>query len=114
MGGSSPRVTSVLTSPKRAITLGASLRGMWMICDTSRLNLKPSAERTVMVDRLASTRCVSVLVLAQFRTTFAVGTLTTLCVFGLIGYLPGSSGSTHTPFLPRTTSASRFQDTHGP
>src|SRR4249919_1574458 len=98
MVGSSTWVTSVLTSPKRAITLGASLRGMWMICDTSRLNLKPSAERTVIVDRLASRRCASVLVLAQFKTTFAVGTLTTLCVFGLMGYLPGSNGSMHTPF----------------
>ena len=40
--------------PKRAMTLGASLRGMWMIWQTSRLNLNPSAERTVMVERFSS------------------------------------------------------------
>ena len=89
--------------PKRAITLGASLRGMWMICETSRLNLKPSADRTVIVDRLASSWCASVLPVAQLSTTLAVGTLVTLCVYGLIGYLPGSSGSTHTPLSPRVT-----------
>ena len=79
-GGLEDLVTSADMSPKRAMTLGASLRGMWMICETSRLNLKPSAERTVMVDRFASSLCASVLPVAQFSTTLAVGTLLTLCV----------------------------------
>ena len=49
MVGSSTWVTRLSTLPKRAITFGASVRGMWMIWLTSRLNVKPSVERTVMV-----------------------------------------------------------------
>src|SRR5580692_3944871 len=48
-----------------------------MICETSRLNLKPSADRTVIVERLASSWCASVLPVAQLSTTLAVGTLVT-------------------------------------
>src|SRR5260221_9723698 len=89
--------------PKRAMTFGASERGMWMIWLTSRLKVKPSEDRTVIVERFLSRLCASVLPVAQFSTTFAVGTHSTLCVYGLIGYLPGSSGSPHTPFCPRPT-----------
>ena len=89
--------------PKRAMTLGADDRGMWMIWETSRLKVKPSLERTVIVESLASSLCDSVLPVAQLRTTFVVGTETTWLVFGLIGYIPGSSGSTQTPFWPRFT-----------
>ena len=66
--------------PKRAMTFGASVRGMWMIWLTSRLNVKPSDDRTVIVDRFLSSLCASVLPVAQFSTTLAVGTISTLCV----------------------------------
>jgi hypothetical protein len=89
--------------PKRAMTFGASVLGMWMIWLTSRLKVKPSDDRTVIVDRFLSRLCASDLPVAQFRTTFAVGTTSTLCVYGLIGYFPGSSGWTHTPFSPLDT-----------
>ena len=36
------------------ITFGASRFGMWIICDTSKLNGKPSRERTVIVERWRS------------------------------------------------------------
>src|SRR5437773_12511334 len=86
--------------PNRAISFGASERGMRTIWLTSRLNVKPSDDRTVMVDRFLSRLCASVFPVAQFSTTFAVGTISTRCVYGLIGYLPGSIGSTHTTFSP--------------
>jgi len=88
--------------PKRAITFGASFRGMWMIWLTSRLKVKPSDDRTLIVERFLSSWCASVLPVAQFRTTFAVGTHSTLWVKGLIAYFPGSGGSTHTPTGSRT------------
>ena len=66
--------------PKRAMTFGASVRGMWMIWLTSRLNVKPSDDRTVIVDRFLSRLCASVLPVAQFSTTLAVGTISTLWV----------------------------------
>src|ERR1041385_1608231 len=74
-----------------------------MIWDTSRLNVNPSWERTVMLDRRSSSLCASVFPVAQFNTTLAVGTISSLVVRGLIGYLPGSSGSTHTPRCPLIT-----------
>ena len=80
MVGSSTCVTRFAMVPKRAITLGASLRGMWMIWLTSRLNVKPSDERTVMVESFSSSLCASVLPVAQLSTTLAVGTISTLCV----------------------------------
>ena len=53
---------------------------MWMIWLTSRLNVKPSHDRTVIVERCLSRLCASLLPVAQLRTTFAVGTFSTLCV----------------------------------
>jgi len=103
MVGSSTWVTRLATLPKRAMTFEASVRGMWMIWLTSRLNVKPSCERTVMVLSFSSSLCDSLLPVAQLRTTLAVGTGSTLWVNGLIGYLPGSRGSTQTPFSPRET-----------
>ena len=79
--------------PNRAITMAACCRGMWMIWLTSRLNVKPSVDRAVIVDRFASSAWDSVLASAQFSTTLAVGTISTLWVCVLIGYLPGSSGT---------------------
>ena len=38
--------------PTREMTLGASGAPTWMICETSRLNAKPSFERTVIDDEL--------------------------------------------------------------
>src|SRR6185295_1296322 len=103
MVGSSTCVTRLPTLPKRAMTFGASVLGIWVIWLTSRLNVKPSDDRTVMVDRFLSRLCASDLPVAQLSTTLAVGTISTLCVYGLIGYLPGSSGCTHTPFSPGET-----------
>src|SRR6266568_5985406 len=100
MVGSSTWLTRLTTLPKRAITFGASFRGIWMIWLTSRLNVKPSDERTFIVHRFSSSLCASVFPVAQLRTTLAVGTHSTLLVYGLIGYLPGSRGSTQTPFSP--------------
>ena len=75
---------------------------MWMICDTSRLNEKPSFDRTRIDDSRSSYWCASVRC-AQFRTMFVVGTSSTFITRVLIGCLPGSSGSTHTPLRPRST-----------
>ena len=51
-----------------------------MIWDTSRLNVNPSCDRTVMLDRRSSSLCASVFPVAQFSTTFAVGTNSILVV----------------------------------
>ena len=80
MVGSKTCVTRFAIVPKRAITLGASFRGTWIIWLTSRLKVKPSDDRTVMVDSRSSSLCASDLPVAQFRTMFAVGTISTLCV----------------------------------
>ena len=55
-----------------------------MICETSRLNLKPSDERTVIVESFSSSLWASLFPVAQFRTTLAVGTHSTQWVRGLI------------------------------
>ena len=75
---------------------------MWMICATSRLNEKPSFDRTRIDDSRSSYWCASVR-FAQFSTMFVVGTSSTFITRVLIGCLPGSSGSTHTPLRPRST-----------
>src|SRR5580700_5329249 len=74
-----------------------------MIWLTSRLNLNPSDDLTVIVDKSLSRLCASDFPSAQFRTTFAVGTSSTRKVYGLIGYIPGSRGSFQTPFSPLAT-----------
>ena len=48
-----------------------------MIWLTSKLNVNPSDDRTVIVQRFLSRLCASVFPVAQFRTTLAVGTFST-------------------------------------
>ncbi len=103
MVGSSTWLTRFTMLPKRAITFGASLAGMWMICATSRLNGKPSLLRTVMVLKFLSSMCASLRALAQLSTKLVVGTSSTFIVYLLMGYLPGPSGSIHTPRKPFST-----------
>src|SRR5512138_693826 len=100
MVGSSTCDTRLTMFPKRAITLGASVVGTWMICATSRLNGKPSFDRTVMVDRFLSRLCASLRADAQFSTRLVVGTCSTFMMYLLIGYFPGPSGSSQTPLNP--------------
>src|SRR5574343_591336 len=89
--------------PKRAITFGASVVGTCMICETSKLNGKPSFERTVIVDKFLSKLYDSLRAAAQFNTKFLVGTNSTFMMYLLIGYFPGPKGSDQTPFDPFST-----------
>ena len=65
---------------------------MWMICATSRLNEKPSFDRTRIDDSRWSYWCAS-LRCAQLSTMFVVGTSSTFITRVLIGCLPGRSAS---------------------
>ena len=62
---------------------------MLMICETSRLNVKPSIERTVIVDSFSSSLCASVRAEAQLSTMFVVGTSSTFMMRVFTGCLPG-------------------------
>jgi hypothetical protein len=73
-----------------------------MICETSRLNAKPSFERTVIDDSCESYACASVRS-AQLSTMFVVGTRSSFITRVFSGCLPGCSGSTHTPLWPGVT-----------
>ena len=52
--GCSAWSTRFCIEPRREMTLGASRAPTWMICATSRLNAKPSFERTVIELSLSS------------------------------------------------------------
>src|SRR5215510_3261925 len=100
MVGSKTCPTRLLILPNRAITFGASVVGICMICETSRLNGNPSFERTVIVERCLSNWCASVRAEAQFNTRLVVGTNSTRMIYVLKGYFPGPTGSAQTPFCP--------------
>jgi hypothetical protein len=87
--GSSTWFTRLRTLPTRLITHGAFVAPMLMIWLTSRLKVKPSRERTVIVLSFSSSRCDSVRALAQFNTMFVVGTSSTRIVRRFSGCLPG-------------------------
>src|SRR5215510_269594 len=78
---------------------------MWTTTDSGKVGSNASLVMSETSVRFSSNLCSRVISALHFRMKLVVGTSNTCPAYVLNAYLPGSSGSCHTPRQPRPTSS---------